>query len=466
MAEAIVAVPLVIGAAGAGLLLAHAFPGATVFPLAIPAIVLAILLAGGRAGVMVIAGYQLLSWYLLVPIRNGVRVHTAGDAVNLVLTTLALLLLLWVAARYQRLKRDTATMAEARAADLQQTQALRDEQAVLDRQLADQDDRLRATRRNLEAIYQASGDGLALCEALFDADGKVGEYQVLEVNRAHAELTAATREQMLSMPVSTIYPPIDPRWFETAEKVLKTGIMHDFDIRSRATGRWLNIRVSRVSDTLFQQTFVDVSERHRLEEQRHALLKEMSHRVMNNFQMIAGFLGIQAAGADPLARDLLKTAQRRVQVLANLHSLLAYTEGDREIDAAAYIRELCGYLGSTFDRPGAIALACEAGDLTLPTDKIVPIGFVISELVTNSAKYAYPEPLSGVIRVSMQAQSAGWVLTISDDGCGITGVKPDKGGGLGTRLVQRFVHQIGAHLTTTSDGGVRHEIRYQPPGAA
>jgi PAS domain S-box-containing protein len=318
---------------------------------------------------------------------------------------------------------------------------------------------LEETQRNLQAIYQASGDGLALCSAIRDADGRLIDYQVLEVNRSHGELTGATREQMLTKHVSTIYPPIDPRWFDTADKVLKTGVMHNFDIRSRATGRWLNIRVSRVSEDLFQQTFVDVSDRHRLEEQRQALLKEMSHRVMNNFQTIAGFLHIQAASAPPSAKAHLQTAEARVHVLARLHSLLTYTDSDSEIDAGAYVRDLCGYLGSTIERPGDVQLIHDICELRLATDKVVPLGFVISELVTNSAKYAYPAPATGVVTVTLQTNGLGWTLTVSDRGQGLGEAKASTGGGLGMRLVQRFVQQIGAELTTASQDGVRHEIR-------
>ncbi len=326
--------------------------------------------------------------------------------------------------------------------------------------LVEQEAALRAMRQNLAAIYEASGDGLALCEAIFDDQGHVVDYQVLEVNRAHAELTAASREVMLTKRVSTIEPPLDPRWLQTAQTVLTTGVMQDFDIRSRATGRWLNIRISRVSDTLFQQTFVDVSDRHRLHEQHKMLLKEMSHRVMNNFHMVASFLNLQSRTADAAAKAQLRTAERRVHVLAKLHSLLALTESDREIDAGAYVQELCEHLRSTFERCEAITLSCRADAMPLPTETVVPLGFIISELVTNSAKYAYPAPATGVITVCFCATEQGWDLVIEDNGPGYQATTRETGTRLGMRLVGMFVEQIGAVMVTRSTGGVRHEIRY------
>lgn len=199
----------------------------------------------------------------------------------------------------------------------------------------------------------------------------------------------------------------------------------------------------------------------RLEDQGSALMAEMSHRVMNNFQMVAGFLHVQAAAATSAsARAQLRTAEGRVQVLARLHSLLAYAESDGDIEAGAYVRELCSYLGSVIDRPEEIRLICRADDLTLPADKVTPLGFVISELVTNSVKYAYPPPNQGEIRVSLANRGEVWVLTIEDDGGGLTDGSPGPSGGLGTRLVERFVLQIGGTMVTTSERGVRHEITF------
>ncbi len=456
--ELIVALVAIALAVGAYFLIDLLFRNVTTLALVWPALVAATLIAGWRSGLMVVLGCQVLAWCFVISPKGSSSFSSTSDAISLLLALAAQLLLLWFVARHHAYKKTTNMVLEAQREELHNARLLLNEQSVTDSLVREQEAALRSTRQNLEAIYEASGDGLALCEAFRDEQGHVCEYQILEVNRAHVELTGATREQMLKQRVSTIYPPIDPRWFETAEKVLDTGLMHDFDIRSRATGRWLNIRVSRVSDTLFQQTFVDISSRRQLEEQRRALLKEMSHRVMNNFQMIAGFLHMGAAKADPAAREHLNMAERRIQVLAKLHSLLAYTESDGDMNVGEYIKELCGYLASTLERPEAVTIVCDTRDLLMPTDKAVPLGFVVTELVTNSAKYAYPAPMTGVIRVTLSPESQGWVLTIEDDGAGLGRAKPKTSGGLGTLLVRRFLQQIGAELTTTSDEGVRHQI--------
>jgi two-component sensor histidine kinase len=94
----------------------------------------------------------------------------------------------------------------------------------------------------------------------------------------------------------------------------------------------------------------------------------------------------------------------------------------------------------------------------MPADKAVPLGFVVTELVANSAKYAYPAPMTGTISVRLTSQPNGWALTVEDDGAGLPAGEPKGARGLGTLLVRRFVQQIGADLVTTSQNGVRHQI--------
>jgi len=463
--EVLVAAVSVLAAIGTRLMIDIAFGDVVEFALVFPAIVGAAVLAGWRAGALVLCVGQVLAWYFLLPIKGSFQFATPGNAVSLILTTGAEALMLWFVAGYRGAMRRLVHVEGSRIVALQQRVAALDAQAQLDAQLRSHEQDLRQTRQNLVAIYDASADGLTLCRAIKNAQGVVVDYQVLEVNKAHETLTGATRAQMLGSVVSQIAPPVRPQWFSSADRAIKTGEMQEFDVRSTATGRWLNIRVSRVSDELFQQTFVDINARYALEEQRQHLLKEMNHRITNNLQMVASFLHLQAGSAPPGAKDQLQAAEGRVQVLANLHSLLAYTESDSDIDAGAYISQLCAQLEAMIDRPEDIKLdgACEP--LHLPADKIVPIGFIICELVTNAAKYAFPDGAKGVIRVRLAPCGDGWALSISDNGRGLdpnakTLSPGPKRGGLGTRLVQTFVSQIGGTLVTTSEAGVQHVVTF------
>jgi two-component sensor histidine kinase len=465
--EIIVAAAMVTAAIGARLIIDLAFENVAEFALMFPAVVGAVLLAGPRAGALVILVGQLLAWYFVVPIKGSFLFATPGNAVSLILATLAELLLLWSLSSYRQAVREGAAADADRNTQLQATLVVMQRQTEIDRQLRDHETSLREARQKLVAIYDSSADGLTLCRAIRDTGGRIVDYQVIELNKGHGELTGVPRDVMLGKPVSHIAPPVDQRWFDSADQAIRTGEMQQFDVYSSISHRWLNIRVSPVSADLFQQTFIDVTDRHRLDDQRDALLKEMSHRVMNNFQMMASFLHIQSVDADPSAREMLRVAEGRLQVLAKLHSLLAYTESDREIDARAYITQLCEQLAAVVDRPGDITIDCRCEPVIMTTDKMVPLGFVISELVTNAAKYAYPPPAGGVISVSLSPVGDQWKLTVRDNGQGLppSDSRPASGlseGGLGSRLVRVFVQQIGGVLTSTANPGLRHDITFTP----
>jgi two-component sensor histidine kinase len=379
----------------------------------------------------------------------------------------AQLLLLWFVAIYRSVAEKTADLERQRASELENARATLMRQRELEQELRAQNLALQETQQHLQTIYEATSEGVTLCRAIRSDDGTVIDYQVIEVNRAHKDLTGAMRDRMLSVPVSQIAPPVDPRWFESADNALKLGTMQQFDVYSRATRRWLNIRVSPISGDLFQQTFVDVSDRHLLDEQRQSLLKEMSHRVLNNFQMIASFLHLQSADAKPEVKQQLDIAKNRIQVIAKLHSLLAYSTTEDDVDVGSYLKELCGQLSQTIDRPAAIQLKCECPPSRLHPDAVVPLGLITSELVMNAIKYAFPAPRGGTITVRFHAEGPeSWILEIEDDGIGLP--LPPEGeptlssrGGLGMRLVQIFVRQLKGQLVTTSSPGVHHRLLFK-----
>ena len=81
------------------------------------------------------------------------------------------------------------------------------------------------------------------------------------------------------------------------------------------------------------------------------------------------------------------------------------------------------------------------------------MGLIVTELVINALKYAFPDPAKdAVVRVRYEVNGADWKLSVSDNGVG----RLEKGagraakGGLGTSLVTALAHQLDAKVVTTS----------------
>jgi two-component sensor histidine kinase len=103
------------------------------------------------------------------------------------------------------------------------------------------------------------------------------------------------------------------------------------------------------------------------------------------------------------------------------------------------------------DRDGgrAIVLRTDIESVLLPTDRAIPIGLIVNELVTNAVKYAFPGESSGTVMVALKRLPGEFRLTVADDGKGIESQRADSG--LGGRLVEGCAQQLGGQVERKSD---------------
>ena len=186
--------------------------------------------------------------------------------------------------------------------------------------------------------------------------------------------------------------------------------------------------------------------------QQALLLQEVNHRVANSLQLISSLIGLQSrklVHAD--AREALSRAAERVEAVALVHRRL-YTSNDVEFVAMdQYLDGLVGELRRAgMGRHGQITL--EADPIRVETDKAVPLGLIVNELVTNALKYAYPER-DGDIRVSFRHVDGAVQLSVEDDGVGYSEGAAPKGSGLGAVIVGAMARTVKATVVVESAPG-------------
>ena len=196
---------------------------------------------------------------------------------------------------------------------------------------------------------------------------------------------------------------------------------------------------------------------HTLSEQKDMLLSEMSHRVANSLQIIASILLLKARSVQSEeTRGHLEDAHRRVMSVASLQQHLKATGMGEEIEVGAYLTKLCEALsGSMVRERRPIELSVVAGPGAVKSEQAVSIGLIVTELVINALKYAFPvDIVAGQIVVSYKVNGAQWALSVSDNGIGMP-EKPDKKStGLGTTLVKALAQQLEAQVNIkTGDSG-------------
>ncbi len=221
-------------------------------------------------------------------------------------------------------------------------------------------------------------------------------------------------------------------------------------------------------------TLIDITDRKRAEDritaslrEKEVLLKEVHHRVKNNLQIISSLLALQADSIeDPRALAAFQVSQERINSIALLHETLYRSDDLARIDMAQYIQRLATDLANTY-RPvsgSGINLNLCVPHVLVDLNVAMPCGLIVTELLTNSFKYAFPEGGEGEIYVELVEHRDGdLVLTIGDTGVGLPlGLVPGKSESLGLELVNTLVKQLKGKLTMPAALGAEFQIHFTP----
>jgi PAS domain S-box-containing protein len=203
----------------------------------------------------------------------------------------------------------------------------------------------------------------------------------------------------------------------------------------------------------------DVTERVRLErenaiagERIGLLMQELTHRVKNSLQIIAAMVNIEARShKSGEAKAALERVSHRINALGQLYAKLSEANTVEAVDAATYLDALCrGLIASVHQERGtSIVLKTDIESEFLPTDRAIPIGLIVNELVTNAVKYAFPGDTKGTVVVTLKRVPGELRLTVADNGRGVDPRRADSG--VGGRLVEGFAQQLGGQLKRESD---------------
>ncbi|WP_309611932.1 histidine kinase dimerization/phosphoacceptor domain -containing protein [Sphingomonas sp.] len=206
------------------------------------------------------------------------------------------------------------------------------------------------------------------------------------------------------------------------------------------------------------------------------LNRELQHRVANSLQIIASVL-MQSAirvGSDE-ARTHLHQAHNRVLSIAEVQRQLA-TTGEDSIALRPYLTRLCASIAASMIPDAAkLKLRVTVDESVVPSDISVSLGLIVTELVINALKHAFPDGRSGLIRVDYVGDGGGdthasgeWTLEVGDNGVGMPPPgSPAATAGLGTSIVEALVRQRRARLTVTpAHPGTTITIRHEPAGGA
>jgi len=184
--------------------------------------------------------------------------------------------------------------------------------------------------------------------------------------------------------------------------------------------------------------------------ERELLLKEIHHRVKNNFQIISSLLRLQSNTQDnEVVKMAFNEAVQRIQSLSIVHEMIYRQDDFSEIKTTEYFEKLFENLDALGLKRKA-KLVFEDEVLILDNEILFPLGIVVNELVTNSYKHGFTEAVeSPEIFLSIKKSENELILLYSDNGIGFDLMRNNDTFGL--ELIQTIIEQFDGELTTSKD---------------
>lgn len=186
---------------------------------------------------------------------------------------------------------------------------------------------------------------------------------------------------------------------------------------------------------------------------KQLLLQELQHRVANSLQIIASILmqSVRRVQSEE-TRTHLRDAHRRVMSIATLQHQLALSSAD-EVALGPYFTDLCNSIGASMISDAApISLTVKA-DTTVTSSAIsVSLGLIVTELVINSLKHAFPDGTKDcAIAVEYGSSPDGWSLSVADNGIGMASEPDPADAGLGTGIIHALAKQLHGKIVITDN---------------
>jgi PAS domain S-box-containing protein len=398
--------------------------------------------------------------------------------------------------RIADLRRRAEEMLRKRSSDgdagaPQQTPSLVHELQVHQIELEMQNDELRETQEKLEASRAKYFDLYDLAPVGYFTLNEQG--LIVEANLTAATMLGVPRSALVKQPITRfffrddqdIYYLHHKRLFETAEP-------QAWELRVTRQGGelfWARLEATVAQDRengalICRAVMSDISERKRAESQdatleelraalaeKEVLMREIYHRVKNNIQVLIYLMDMQADYIpDEATRQMVRELQERARAMALAHEQLYQSPNLAEVDFGAYLHDLVDNLSHAFGADRPIVWGIDAEDIPLGVDTAIPCGLIVTELLTNALKYAFPggQPCAErretecKINIAFRADGDYFTLLVADNGVGLpAGLDWGTTRTLGLQLINILArHQLGGQVEVDSRAGTSFKITF------
>lgn len=195
---------------------------------------------------------------------------------------------------------------------------------------------------------------------------------------------------------------------------------------------------------------------------KEILLSETHHRVKNNLAVVSGMLDLQVLMTDEeKIKAILGDSRNRIKSMSLIHEALYQFDNASQIEFGRYIHKLVEEISHTYiSSSQKISIVYDLDQVYLDLNKAIPCGLLVNEVLTNSFKHAFSGRSEGEIKISLKQEDTNCLLTIRDNGSGISPDEKPAAHSIGMTLIGAFVKQLHGKYELLNEQGTRMNLTF------
>ena len=193
---------------------------------------------------------------------------------------------------------------------------------------------------------------------------------------------------------------------------------------------------------------IDISDLKESLNEREMLLKEVHHRVKNNLQMIISIIRLEESkhASDVEAQAVFKDIIHRIEAVSMIHEKLYMIDSKNVLHIDEYVKELVEHIVSGIN-PATLEVVYDLSAPDIDMNRIIILGLIVNELVTNSVKYAFNTEGIHRLTLSLHSDERTISVIVADNGPGLpSDFRHEECSSLGFRMMNVFAAQLGGRL--------------------
>ncbi|OHE75533.1 MAG: hypothetical protein A2413_18315 [Treponema sp. RIFOXYC1_FULL_61_9] len=286
------------------------------------------------------------------------------------------------------------------------------------------------------------------------------ESRVLMASENFRDMIGIPGSEMIGKSMAALFPPEFARAITADDwTVVSTGkpILHEEELKGRQYTT-IQFPIAFGDKKLLAGYTIDMTERNNAEEElrkaleeNRNLLRELQHRTKNSLTLIHSLINLSSmAGVSTEVKEVLDELGTRVKSVSELYNLLQHADSYKNLKLDEYCVRIAAPIA---DLSGNVSFSVETESIVIPVKDAATIGLIVSELMMNALKYAFPDFRRGAIALAVKKTANGALLEIRDDGIGLPeGFALPADAGLGLTLVHELTGQIGGSFKIGSNG--------------